>query len=91
MELSITTGKLCQIASTGFEDVVEGDSIPVERLQNLCDVIARNWEWCWKESAENDKHRALEMLAMRFPKQREYILSLLQTPADPFLQLAILI
>jgi len=30
-------------------------------------MMAKNWEWCW-QSAEEDKRRALEMIALQIPK-----------------------
>jgi hypothetical protein len=63
VELSRVAGRLCGINCHGFEDVNEGATVEVERLKKLVKTISENWEWSWKESAEDDKRRALAILA----------------------------
>ncbi len=42
---------------------MEGDaSVPLEKLHSLFDEMDRKWEWVWKESAEDDRQKAVEML-----------------------------
>lgn len=56
-------GRLTQLIAPGFEDVVEGDAdVPLEKLHDLFDEMDRKWEWVWKESAEDDRRKAVEML-----------------------------
>ncbi|KJA14751.1 hypothetical protein HYPSUDRAFT_92215 [Hypholoma sublateritium FD-334 SS-4] len=56
-------GRLTQLVAPGFEDVVEGDAdVPLEKLHDLFDEMDRRWEWVWKESAEDDRRKAVEML-----------------------------
>ncbi|KAH9476308.1 Salicylate hydroxylase [Psilocybe cubensis] len=64
-ERSRLGGQLCQLVAPGFEDVHEGDnSVPREKLLNLVRQFDRELEFVWKESAEEDKRRALDMLRM---------------------------
>jgi len=67
IERARAAGRLCQIASPGFEDVEVGADVDAERLRSLVGMMAKNWEWCW-QSAEDDKHLALEMIALQIPK-----------------------
>lgn len=56
-------GRLTQLVAPGFENVMEGDaSVPLEKLHSLFDEMDRKWEWVWKESAEDDRQKAVEML-----------------------------
>lgn len=69
VELSRLAGRLCQINTPGFEDVTEHATVEFDRLRKLVDTIAKNWEWSWAESAEDEKDRAIEMLALNFTKE----------------------
>ena len=63
LEASTKTGLRCELVAPGFEEVVEGDTgVPLEKLVELFEVIAKDWDWVWKESAEDDRRTALEML-----------------------------
>jgi len=64
-ELSRLAGRHCQINTPEFEDVTEGATVELDRLKTLVNTISKNWEWSWNESAEDDKRRALEMLAVQ--------------------------
>ena len=56
------------MVAPGFEDVVEGDAVPMKKLRELFEEVGREWAWTWEESAEDDKARALEMLRIRNPR-----------------------
>ena len=62
------SGLLCQLVAPGFEDVVEGDAVPMKKLRELFEAVGREWAWTWEESVEDDKARALEMLRIRNPR-----------------------
>ncbi|CAA7270537.1 unnamed protein product [Cyclocybe aegerita] len=60
---SCISGKLCGLVAPGFEDVEEGNAhVSFEKLTKLIDDFGKGMEWVWKESAEDDKRRAIEML-----------------------------
>ncbi|KJA16000.1 hypothetical protein HYPSUDRAFT_193707 [Hypholoma sublateritium FD-334 SS-4] len=61
---SIRTGRLYEFLAPGFEHVQEGDTnIPFENLHEIAELVSKELEWTWKESAEADVAKALEMLA----------------------------
>ena len=63
LEASRKAGLLSDLVAPGFEEVTEGDTgVPLEKLVELFEVLSKDWDWVWKESAEDDKRRALEML-----------------------------
>ncbi|KAF8964494.1 salicylate hydroxylase, partial [Flammula alnicola] len=68
-------GQLTQLLGPGFEEVVEGDTeVPLQKLRDLFDHFSQRWEWVWKESAEDDRRRAVEMLESSEAFQSKYIL-----------------
>jgi hypothetical protein len=69
IELSRLAGRLCGINTADFADAIEGGPVEVGRLRNLVNTISVNWEWSWKDSAEDDKRRALDMLAHQVSEQ----------------------
>ncbi|KIM41421.1 hypothetical protein M413DRAFT_445432 [Hebeloma cylindrosporum] len=63
LKASQETGMLCELVAPGFEEVKEGDTeVPLEKLAELFELVGKNWDWVWKESAEDGRRRALEML-----------------------------
>ncbi|KAF8964493.1 salicylate hydroxylase [Flammula alnicola] len=63
LEGSEISGMLSQLVAPGFEEVQEGDTeVPLEKLRDLYEVFSRQWDWAWKETAEDDRRRAIEML-----------------------------
>ena len=56
-------GKLLDLAFPGLENVQEGDD-DVDRgiLDAVGNEMSKKWEWVWKDSAEVDKTRALDLL-----------------------------
>ncbi|PPQ78461.1 hypothetical protein CVT25_011856 [Psilocybe cyanescens] len=63
-ERSSYSGKLCRLMAPGFEEVLEGDStVPHERLVDIVKGFSKELEFVWKESAEEDRMRALKMLS----------------------------
>ncbi|KJA16008.1 hypothetical protein HYPSUDRAFT_80276 [Hypholoma sublateritium FD-334 SS-4] len=59
---SIRTGLLCEFLAPGFEHVREGDAhVPFDKLHEVAELLSKELEWTWKESAEGDVERALEM------------------------------
>jgi len=63
LEASRKAGMLSELVAPGFEEVVEGDTgVPLEKLEKLFEVLGNDWDWVWKESVEDDRRKALEML-----------------------------
>ncbi|KAF9560792.1 salicylate hydroxylase [Agrocybe pediades] len=63
LEKSRLCGILCQLLGPRFEDVREGDAdVPMEKLQELFKQFREELEWVWRDSAEVERLRALEML-----------------------------
>ena len=63
LQASRKAGMLCELVAPGFEEVMEGDTgIPLEKLEELFEMVGKDWDWVWKESAEDHRRRALEML-----------------------------
>lgn len=66
LDTAIDMGKYLDLAFPGLENVQEGDE-NVDRgiLDEVGNQISRQWEWVWKDSAEVDKARALDLLKSR--------------------------
>jgi salicylate hydroxylase len=65
LEASRKAGQLSELVAPGFEEVMEGETgVPLEKLVELLKVLCKDWEWVWKESAEDDRKRALELLRL---------------------------
>jgi salicylate hydroxylase len=62
-EASMKAGLLCELIAPGFEEVLEGDTgVPLEKLVELFEVMSKDLDWVWKESAEDNRRTALKML-----------------------------
>lgn len=60
---SIRTGRLYEFLAPGFEHVQEGDAhVPFDKLHEIAELVSKELEWTWKESAEADVAKALGML-----------------------------
>ncbi len=60
---SIRTGRLYELLAPGFEHVQEGDAhVPFEKLHEIAELVSKELEWTWKESAETDVTKALNLL-----------------------------
>ncbi|KAF9471974.1 salicylate hydroxylase [Pholiota conissans] len=63
LEASRISGLVSQLVAPGFEEVGEGDEgVSDEMLQDLIEELSRQWSWTWKESAEDDRRRAMAFL-----------------------------
>lgn len=59
---SRTQGLRSQLIAPGFEDVKEGDFVPMSKLLDLFEDMLRAWDWMWTTSAEDDRKRAVDMM-----------------------------
>lgn len=63
LNASRNQGLMCELNAPGFESILEGDSaVPVGKLDNMAAAIAREWDWNWLSTVEEDRKRALAML-----------------------------
>ncbi|KJA21956.1 hypothetical protein HYPSUDRAFT_67299 [Hypholoma sublateritium FD-334 SS-4] len=63
LDMAIDMGKFLDLAFPGLENVREGDeNVDRSILDAVGYEISRKWEWVWKDSAEVDKARALDLL-----------------------------
>ena len=59
---SIRTGRLYEFLAPGFEDIQEGANVPLDKLHEIAELVSKELEWTWKESAEADVAKAEGML-----------------------------
>ncbi|KAF9471764.1 salicylate hydroxylase [Pholiota conissans] len=63
LDTAIGCGQLLDLVFPGLEDVNEGDGeVDKKLLETLGKKVSAEWSWVWKESAEDDRGRALDML-----------------------------
>jgi salicylate hydroxylase len=63
LEAAIGCGRRLHLIFPGLEHVKEGDSnVDTEVLSALGKELSQAWSWVWKDSAEDDRIRALERL-----------------------------
>lgn len=68
LQASLDFGRLLELDFPGMETFKEGDdTMPTELLESLGRTVSKDWEWIWKETAEGDKRRALDMLRATVP------------------------
>jgi len=63
LHAAIDMGKMLDLVFPGLEHVQEGDeNVDREILDAVGKEMSRKWAWVWKDSAEVDKARALDLL-----------------------------
>jgi len=61
--LAREAGFVAELVGPGFEGVVEGDTgVPLDKLSASFEGMIRAWDWVWDSSADDDQHRAVDML-----------------------------
>lgn len=61
LERARISGRLFTLTGSDCQDVAEGDTTVY--LKRLMELVGQNWAWIWKDSVEDSRRRALEMLA----------------------------
>ena len=63
-ELSRANGAIYEFNGAGNEHIGPYDgSVGLEELEKIGKEAEKHWDWAWKKSAEEDKEKALELLA----------------------------
>jgi salicylate hydroxylase len=62
VEATRLQGKLYEFSTAAFENVKEGDEIPLETLEKLGKKIRDGWSWTWKSSSRVALRKGLAML-----------------------------
>lgn len=62
VEATRLQGQLYEFSNAAFENIQEGDEVPLGILEELGHQIRDGWDWTWKSSSKDAVEEGLAML-----------------------------